>query len=138
MKYDELKSVFSTLNGQLKRFEDRVGYDAEGLYPPADANERQLHRMARHIVDRLYDVSWQLTYLEKDILWEGSIAKQPNGRYRCGSDGVELTSGNPVEVYIEDDETWELSTVEHNGTDYYIKVLGSNAPIDGVCVRVRK
>lgn len=137
MNYDELKSAFSSLRNQLERFESRVGYDAENLDAPDDANGRQLHGTARKIVDQLYDIKWELAYLEKEILREGPLVKHSNGRYSCGPDGMELTSGSGIEVYIEEDEAWELSAVEHNGTDYYIKALGVDAPINGVLTRVR-
>lgn len=137
MKYDELKEEFSSLLNKLKRVEDRVGYDAENVDAPSNANERQLYNTARHIVDQLYDIKWELSYLKKEILWEGTLTKQPNGRYSYDSGNSELTSGEPVEVYIEEDETWETSAVEHNGNDYYIKALGTDTPINGVRVRGR-
>lgn len=137
MNYEELESEFVSLCNKLKRFEDRVGYDAENVDAPGNANERQLYDTARHIVDKLYDVKWELSYLKREILWEGTLTKQSNGRYNCGTDGSELTSGSSVEVYIQEDDTWELTAVEHNGNDYYIKTLGVNTPINGVRARVR-
>jgi hypothetical protein len=135
MNYGELKEEFSALRNRLKRFEDRVGYDGENIEAPDDANERQLHDMARRVADRLYDIRWDLTYLAKDVMMEGELFKLPGGRYGLGD--VEFTSGSSLEVYVQEDETWVISSVEHNGHDYYIKSLGVKTPINGVRVRIR-
>jgi len=67
--------------------------------------------------------------------YEGSLRKKANGRYEVG--GYELTSGEVVDYYDEDLNTFITSRIEHNGEEYYIVDLGRDKSIAGVHVRIK-
>lgn len=135
MNYKDLQSEFSVLLNKLQQFEDRIGYDAEHVDSPNTPDERQLYQVARRVSSAISDIKWDLNYLSKDLLCEGELIKQPNNRYALGT--IELRSGSPIEVYDPEDDSWNISAVEHNGSDYYIESLGRETPIGNVLARVR-
>lgn len=69
----------------------------------------------------------------KEVIGEGVLVKQPNDRYEV--DGIELSSGYPIEVLHNG--KWISSRIEHTNGDYYIYDLGSEQRIEGLTVRVR-
>ena len=93
-------------------------------------------------------MQYDLEYLNKSILFEDTLILRPDGRYGTRNNKTYYTSGSGIEFlineevlgedgYFTDKPAWRTSTVEHNGTDYYI-VGYKDVDLNGLKVRVRK
>lgn len=102
----------------------------------------------RSILYKLSDIQYQLKYLSKQVIFEGTLILRPDGRYGTPDGEVYYTSGSRIEFLINDEvegkdgyfiemPAWRTSTVEHNGTDYYI-VGYKDINLNGLKIRVRK
>ena len=132
---DLMKSANETLKAlqrfenSFERFENR--YDPEAV----SVDERSQFIHLRRIYDATLDMTNSLKFLQKPVQAEGALRKQPNGRYHV--EGVELTSGQSIELYDEEDDVFYSTALEHNGADYYIVLLGRDVPIESKLVRIR-
>ena len=131
-----MKSANDTLKA-VQRFEDAFE-NVEHRYDPeaVSVDERSQFIQLRRIYDAALDMTDSLKFLQKPILAEGALRKQPNGRYHV--DGVELTSGQRLELYDEDDDVFYPTALEHNSNDYYIVLLGRDVSIESKLVRIRQ
>ena len=87
-----------------------------------DPDHIQLWDEMKHILDRLNGIRHDVAYLNKGIIATGNLYKNSNGRYEaCGR---EFSSGSLIEALIDDglfdSPRWEVSRIEHNGSDYYL------------------
>ena len=96
---------------------------------------------------KLSDMQYKLEYLSKSVLFEDMLILRPDGRYGTSNGKAYYTSGSGIEFlcsvevlneegYFEDVQAWRLSSVEHNGSDYYI-VGYKDVDMNGLKVRVR-
>ena len=101
----------------------------------------------KSILYKLSDVQYDLEYLNKSILFEDTLILRPDGRYGTRNDKTYYTSGSGIEFLINEEvlgedghftnkPAWRTSTVEHNGTDYFI-VGFKDIDMNGLRVRVR-
>lgn len=116
-------------------------YDLSGLeINSSDPDELMLLDELQDVISKLSDVSNILEYLSKAILMTGYLVKNQLGRYELDNGKHYYTSGNRIEAYIYDDYNesykWVISTVEHNGKDYYVKGYPT-VKMDGLQVRIR-
>jgi len=95
------------------------------------------------LADQLDDIHRRLEYLDKKIVAEGPIFHNSSGRYEM-LNGEYFTSGSKIEILVKpiyEDEGrkpyWVLTSIEHNGDDYYAVALGRETPINGMTVRLR-
>jgi hypothetical protein len=132
--YSNIKSYRET----LERFTDHADRSSE--------NKEELfwYEQAQHIEDKLGDVFWRLKYLSGKVIDEGRLYHNESGRYCINDDSHYWTSGETIEFFYltddhEDDRNgWVISSMEHNGNDYYIVALGRDVSPRGVLVRVRE
>lgn len=65
-----------------------------------------------------------IEYLKKSIKAEGTLYLNRVDRYAI-NDEVYFKLGDTIEILLEDEKSnskiWIVSTIEHNGRDYYIK-----------------
>jgi len=123
--HDELKSIQPSIRSILRKSK----YDeCDGLYELdmdlSDPEQGLLRDELGAIMRKLSDISWELDYLSKPISYQGTIRRLSSGRYGT-EDGFYYTSGRIIEALIEDPYepermTWIVSSVEHDGKDYYI------------------
>lgn len=132
----ELQNSLNRLNSQIKRILRETGFDKYGEldteYDREDPEEVMLWSEFSTILMKLDEVSRDLSYLDRPIRRKGKLRKNSNGRYEC--DGYELTSGSGVEILV--DGEWLITSIEHNGRDYYA-VACRDLDLDGVEARVR-
>lgn len=101
----------------------------------------------KNILYKLSDVQYDLEYLNKPVLFEDTLILRPDGRYGTRGNRIYYTSGSGIEFLINEEvlgedgyfiekQAWRTSTVEHNGTDYYI-VGYKDIDMNGLKIRVR-
>lgn len=150
MNINELMKSLSKLNPELKRLINKTGIDKYDDLSEVEAdfnNPEQLFLVEElcSAMQKIDEVSYTISYLEKPIKGEYVLHKNSNGRYECSAH--EYTCGNCIEYYAYDNWNehyrWIVSRVEHDGDDYYIvgsKSLSSDGnavPLEGLRVRIR-
>ena len=137
MKLDYAQGIFGEIERTIRKLEDSYGYlQTEVDFNLKSDKERYHGQMAEHVLYELHDALRLLKWVNAPIRVEGRLSKNVEGRYEIGDSGIELTSGDTVDVH-EDDKYWHHSAIEHNGQDYYIKALGKETNIEGLEVRIR-
>ena len=150
MNINELMKSLSELNSELKylvrktkidRYDDLSGVEADWNNP----EQLLLVEKLCSAMQKISEASDTISYLEKPIKGEYVLHKNSNGRYECSAH--EYTCGNCIEYYafdeLDEHYRWIVSSVEHNGDDYYIvgsKSLscdGNAVPLEGLRVRIR-
>lgn len=139
-------SEFQRAKQALRNLEFKLGLTVEKLQDMEDStstrkltdDEHMEYSSFQWILDKLQDVLYEIEYLNKPIVAEGTLYKNEADRYEM-NDNYYFTSGSPIEIYIHDSyeerNVWHKSRVEHNGDDYY--VVGYKGSIDGLRARVR-
>ena len=142
MNIQQLYNNFSDLNKEISTILKQSGFDTHNdLYDldcGSDSDSLMLREELTDVLDHLDVVNSILNYLGKKIAGEYTLHKNKNDRYSC--DLHEYTCGNRIEFYYYDDDIekyrWNISTVEHNGSDYYI-VGYRDISLNGLKVRIR-
>lgn len=138
----EAKSKLLDVRRAIESYLKLVGEENDNVTwnrkdPEENFIQAELYKISRELEDTLESVQ----YLEKDIIAEGELYLNSQGRYEINDD-VYFTSGSRCEIllYDEDEEThyWRRTTIEHNGEDYYATALGREASIEGIKARARK
>lgn len=149
----DLTRELQELNIQIKKLlsiSKYAEYDdlSEIDYDLMDSNEGFLVDEYASILMDLTDVKSRLDYLNRRVLFTDQLVLNEADRYETSNGRMYYTSGSPIEFqYIDeamneegefiDIPTWRTSTVEHNGTDYYI-VGYPEIDLNGLTVRVRE
>lgn len=150
MNINELMKSLSELNSDFKSLVNKTGIekydDLSGV--EADWNNPEqllLVEELRKIMLNISEASYTIGYLQKPIKGEYVLHKNSGGRYECSAH--EYTCGNCIEYYAYDawegHYRWVISSVEHDGNDYYIvgsKSLSSDGgyvPLEGLRIRIR-
>ncbi|WP_431090835.1 DUF5348 domain-containing protein [Paenibacillus sp. 8b26] len=83
-------------------------------YDRNDPEDMYLRGMFYRIGDMLDDANRLLVQTFAEVVDEGVLIKQSNGRYSFH--GRELTSGEPIEYLVQNDDgdRWALSRIGHN------------------------
>ena len=141
MNIQQLYNTVSDLNKQISKILKQAGFDTHNdLYVDcgSDPESLMLCSVLTDVLDRLDIVHNSIDYLNKKIAGEYTLHKNRSDRYSC--DLHEFTCGNRIEFYYYDDDIekyrWNISTVEHNGSDYYI-VGYRDISLNGLKVRIR-
>lgn len=110
----------------------------------ADPDEMFLFNELRDLMDPLYRLHQELTYLLAPCSEVHILKQYPDGRYgydiRPFEDGRTFSCGSPLEALLYDDDgnpRWVSSRIEHDGTDYYLYGY-RNIPLNGLSVRERR
>ncbi len=153
MKLSELTAELESLQKQAKRIIKESEYDEysdlSGLsYDRKNADALMLVSEYKGVLEKLSDIEWTLSYLQKPVVYTDTLTMNESGRYETTNGRVTYTSGHVIEFayteqqYNEESEAyedvpcWRLSYIEHNGEDYYI-VGYSMVKLEGLRVRVR-
>lgn len=100
-------------------YDDLSGLDIDF----ADGEQILLLDELRRITDRLADVQEYIAYLSRPILEVSLLRKGIAGKYRT-AEGRFYDCGSSIEALVSDEyhevPYWTRTTVEHNGTDYYL------------------
>ena len=93
----------------------------------------------RRITEQLADVQEYISYLTRPVTEESRLRKGTAGKYQTAK-GYYYDCGNVIEALVSDDyhdvPYWTITSVEHNGRDYYL-VGHKGVPMKGLRVRVR-
>ncbi len=135
---DEVYNKIIQLNRAAKEIQrmatgsNELNEIGEQVERPKDPDESMKYNFVIRTLDKLDDISRDISYLQKPIRSRGVLHRNSRGRYEIPD--YEWTSGRGIEALIED--VWIHSRVEHDGEDYYI-VGHSSVPMNGLNVRVR-
>jgi hypothetical protein len=138
IKYEELKktlAAFERVVKDLVEAGDNIVWDRNDI-----EQETFVRAYLNAIHPKIEEACWDSAYLRKNVIAEGPLLKQSNGRYEVK--GHELSSGHPIEVLVEPEDEWEnpyyvQTRIEHTNGDYYIYLFGSEQKIEGMEVRIR-
>lgn len=93
----------------------------------------------RRITERLADVQEYISYLTRPVAEESRLSKGTAGKYRTAK-GHYYDCTSVIEALVSDEyhdvPYWTITSVEHNGKDYYL-VGHKDIPMKGLRVRVR-
>lgn len=150
---EELVKEINNLNPAINKILSLYDYGSDDLsgveYDENDPEQLFMLDQMHTILEKLGSISHALQYLNRPIKGMGRLQKNSRNRYEL-PDGYEFTSGYGIEylatddrhsVYVEELEDyvnkpyWCASSVEHNGTDYYI--VGTDEELEGLTVRYR-
>lgn len=114
--------------GNVNEFELR---DDEKEDEEANFKARQLLKLTNNLreVAKLYE------YLGREVLQTGTLIKLNNGCYGLSNSDICYRKGSFIEYFDERYNHFDISTVDYDGTDYYI--VGYPLPLDGTTVRIR-
>lgn len=123
-------------NSSYHQFDDLSGLEID--YD--DSEQLFLLDELRGIMEKMADVEYAIRYLSQPVLETGRLRKNASGRYETKS-GHYYCCGSPIEALISDDHYdvpyWVLTSVEHDGVDYYL-VGHRETSMSGLVVRIRK
>ncbi|MGO1059169.1 DUF5348 domain-containing protein [Planococcus sp. FY231025] len=141
---EDTQKEFGKLKKQLHDLLYRLGDDGENIAPSRDSDKRFLIQQYRGLTEKLDGIHRKLEYLSKDVISEGPIFHNSAGRYEM-LNGEYFTSGSTIELLVKDEDEdederayWILTTIEHNGDDYYAVALGRETSINGMTARLRR
>ncbi len=144
MNINELKTELDKLNRAFRPLlEDRDIWDyddfsEEIIFKLKSADDYLLSDELRDVMTHINAAANKLNYLSRPIKGEYIIHQNERGRYEC--EAKEYTCGCSIEYYAPDDfddkYKWFLGRIEHDGDKYYI--VGTDVPLDGLRVRVRR
>lgn len=133
MKLTEAKSLLSKINEDLKRIgENEDEFELENF----DADERFEHQILRDIASKADEISSLFEYMNKPVVAEGVLQKNQEGRYKIAGTEYYFTSGSPIEIWDQEEQTYWKTRIEHSGNDYYA-VYFNELTLEGVKARVR-
>lgn len=149
---DEVKKEMRKLQDQIKKIMQMTRYqsydDLSAVeYDHTDPDDLQYIDEYRLALDNLSRIDYRLSYLDRQVSYTDTLILRPDGRYGTRNDRFYYTSGSVIEFlytkevlnedgYFGEMPVWTISSVEHNGTDYYI-VGYPDVDLDGLKVRVR-
>lgn len=143
-KISELKKDLYRILPTLKRVSRVIEEElpSSGFRDELDEEEHFWIDQLRSLNHRqIEDLVSQLEYLDGEVVAEGYLRLNENDRYEC--DGVEISSGSKVEVFVYDHETrqseWILTRLEyadrHGG---YYSYEAPELELSGVRARIRR
>lgn len=147
MLLSELVKEMESINGKIKQVLKDLKFDYD--YWPEESVEDlgcdkndpdalQLISEYRNMLMKLSQVSQNIEYLKRPIVYEGILHMNEHGRFEF--DGIELTCGMGVEIlvqdYPEDSPEWVASSIEANNGYYF--VARPNLKLEGKRARIRK
>jgi hypothetical protein len=170
MKIAELTTRLNRLNAEIAELLKDSGYATENDFCPDEyqphrktitdedgyteevadltPDEWQLVREYKRVLSRLDEISWELSYLARPVVYEGTAYRKPGSeRYCCGEVDkdyyTEYCCGHGIEFQLYDEEhdcyVWKASSVEY-ADEYggYFIVGYPEIQIAGLRVRVRE
>ena len=134
MKLNEAYEIFNRIESEIRKLEDRWGnLPDEFEFDYDNPDEKHKHNVALSLVYKLDEIKSTLEWMRKPVRAEGYLQRNSNGRFEL--DGIELTSGSPIDAWDEEYEEWITTRIEHH-EDYYIYHLREQDPQDTL-VRIK-
>jgi len=139
MNIEQLRNDAIKLSQLLKRFVNDYNKVEENTDQTA-LNEDDLYFFTTlyQAADKSDDFVRMIEQMNKPIITEGYLKKNDNGRYELND--YELTSGDPLDVWLDDDYYnsggyWLSTRMEHKNGDYY--AVGVSSSLNGVKARIK-
>ena len=138
LQASELQPGISRLlrNSTYPRYDDLSGLEINY----EDGEQLFLLDELRGVMEKLADVEDCIRYIAQPVLKMEKLRKNASGRYETGS-GFYYCCGSPIEALVTDGRYdvpyWVRTSVEHDGTDYYL-VGHREVRMEGLTVRIRR
>lgn len=143
----ELKDLTMKLKRLSNDIDDILSYsryrdydDLSGVDYNNDSETLLLVEEYKSILNRLEYIADTMEYLDRPIKEQEVLYLNQSERYQIKGSNHYYTSGSRIEFLVYDKwnnvKAWHISSVEHNGTDYYI-VGYPSVLLDGLTVRTR-
>ena len=148
----ELVNEMSTFKNEMEKMLEITKYreyeDMSAVkYNNMNPDDMLIMEEYKKILYNISEMDYILEYLNRPVRFEDILILRTDGRYGTSNDSVYYTSGSSIEfLYNENvvnDEgefdcvpVWKISTVEHNGKEYYI-VGYPDIRLDNLKVRIR-
>ena len=138
LQASELQPGISRLlrNSTYPRYDDLSGLEINY----EDGEQLFLLDELRGVMEKLADVEDCIRYIVQPVLRTEQLRKNASGRYETGS-GFYYCCGSPIEALVTDDRYdvpyWVRTSVEHDGTDYYL-VGHRDVCMEGLTVHIRR
>lgn len=97
-------------------------------------DDPMINDIYKRAISKFKDAAWLINYANKPVKYEGYLQRNNLGRYEFDN-GEYLSTGNPVEIYIPDEEQYVLTTIEHR-EDYYAAGYADHQ-LEGSKARIR-
>lgn len=139
---EEIGKQLKKLHSSIKNLLDIVQYDSDNIRieDNEDAEELFLRDEYRQVMSQLEDVHSRLEYLSKEVVKQGRLYRNENGRFEL-SESLELSSGSLIEFSHSDHwseaNKWIATKIEHKNGDYYLYDF-KDIELDGLHVRIRQ
>lgn len=138
-KFSDLKWAMEKVQKEVDWFLKYLGENCENIEIDYNNPDEKLWlQEALTAEDKLYGLNYDLKHLQGDVIKNGVLIHNSDKRYTLEGTDHYFTSGSPIEWFDEEDNVWRLSTMEHNGEDYYIVGYGREKSPHGIKVRVRE
>ena len=134
----ELRSQIDRLlrNSTYRQYSDLSGLEVNRL----DSEQLFLLDELQGVMEKLADVEDTIRYMELPVDEISHLHKNGSGRYET-SQGFVYCCGCPIEALISDDRYdvpyWTRTSVEHDGSDYYL-VGHRDVSMNGLVTRTRE
>lgn len=138
LQASELQPGISRLlrNSTYPRYDDLSGLEIDY----EDSEQLFLLDELRGIMEKLADVEDCICYMSQPVQETDRLRKNASGRYETHS-GFYYCCGSSIEALVTDDRYdvpyWVRTSVEHDGTDYYL-VGHREVCMEGLTVRIRR
>ncbi|MEC0238242.1 DUF5348 domain-containing protein [Paenibacillus kribbensis] len=136
-EFGALEESLKWITKDLKKMEDSW----TDFFNAGDPQDMYLRRTFGGLEDKLSDVRRKLQGIHAEIVAEGTLRHNKDGRYEIEGTDYYFTSGSSIEVlhsfYEDEPLEWIESTVEHDGADYYLTRL-KGVSMNGLTARAKR
>lgn len=140
---NNIDNAFKRLNEiqeELQTTLKEIGIDASKVhFDYTDLDESFKYEQLREITTLLNEATSRLEYLSLDIIKEGYLKLNNEGRYAF-SDTKYLTTGSEIEILVDDvdGKQWHYTTIEYKQDNYCVVINDVNYSLENNLVRIRR
>jgi hypothetical protein len=138
-KLNEIKKDLYSILPKLKQL-SQIIEDLPSSGFGDDEEQRLLVKEYRYLDSLMDDIVTHAEYLTCDVVTEGYLQLNKNGRYECS--GIELQSGSIVELYIYSESMeqpdWMVTRLEYTREKGYYALDYPDLELNGVRARIRR
>lgn len=142
---NDILTQASELRVAISRLLRNSTYSQHGDLSALDINRQDSEQLflldeLQRVMEKLDDVEDAIRYIELPVDEISHLHKNSSGRYETAQGRV-FCCGHAIEALVSDDRHdapyWTRTSVEHDGSDYYL-VGHRGIPLDGLVMRTRK
>lgn len=105
-----------------------------------DTDQFFLKEQHKHMLDKLTDFYYLLSYLSLPVIEQGYVKAEGN-YYQIKNSSTRLQLGDKCEILYDnpstDKQNWVLTRILHKDQSYFAEAIGENVSLEGLFVRIR-